>query len=410
MTQLSGVASLLLFGISPLSIEKSSELDAKIITRRSLFAGAGALSITAVLAACAPGATKTVYWDNWPYYIDGEADGSYPTLKDFEKKTGIHVEYATKIDDNNTYYASIKNQLAAGTDTGADTFCLTDWMAGRLIGDGDLAKLDYAKMPNVTANLDPAFKGVGSFGDFDPERTYSLPWKGIIAAVGYHKVNYKAVTGKDAPTSLEDLWAPELKGKIEVLSEMRDTIGMIMMANGVDIAKFVKADFDKALAFFKGKVDSGHIRGVKGNSYIDDYINGDAVAGIVWAGDLIATNVEAGNDDLGYVLVDSGSTFATDNFVIPKGAKNKALAEELINYYYDPAVVAKSSIGGVFYVPPVAGVKEIVAQTNPDLAANELLFPSAETFATKLHHFRTLTAEEDNSFSQAWSDVSNGVV
>ncbi|MCX8528770.1 MAG: spermidine/putrescine ABC transporter substrate-binding protein [Rhodoluna sp.] len=385
-------------------------MDAKQITRRSLFAGAGALSITAVLAACAPGATKTVYWDNWPYYMDGEADGSFPTLKDFEAKTGIHVEYATKVDDNNTYFASIKNQLAAGTDTGADTFCLTDWMVGRLIGDNDLAKLDYKNLPNVTANLDPAFKGAGSFGDFDPERAYSLPWKGIIAAVGYHKANYKKITGKDAPATLEDLWAPELKGKVEVLSEMRDTLGIIMMANGVDISKFTKADFDAALALFKSKVDSGHIRGVKGNSYIDDYVNGDAVAGIVWAGDLIATNTEAGNEDLGYVLLDTGSTFATDNFVIPKGAKNKALAEQLINYYFDPEVVAKSSIGGVFYVPPVAGVKEIVAKTNPELAANEMLFPSAETFATKLRHFRTLTAEEDNTFSQAWSDVSNGVV
>ena len=385
-------------------------MDAKQITRRTFFAGAGALSVTAVLAACAPGATKTVYWDNWPYYMDGESDGSFPTLNDFEASTGIHVEYATKVDDNNTYYASIKNQLAAGTETGADTFCLTDWMVSRLIKDDNLAELDYANMPNVTANLDPAFKGAGSFGDFDPERSYSLPWKGIIAAVGYHKANYKAATGKDAPTSLEDLWVPELKGKIEVLSEMRDTLGIFMLANGVDITSFTEADFNTALGQFSDLVKSGHIRGVKGNSYIEDYVNGDAIAGIVWAGDLIATNLELETPELDYVLLETGSTFATDNFVIPKGAANKALAEQLINYYYDPAVVAKSSIGGVFYVPPVSGVKEIVAETNPELAENELLFPSADVYATKLHHFRPLTDAEDKTFSQAWSDVSNGVV
>ncbi|MEN9731289.1 MAG: hypothetical protein RL488_599 [Actinomycetota bacterium] len=342
--------------------------------------------------------------------MDGEADGSFPTLKDFEAKTGIHVEYATKVDDNNTYYASIKNQLAAGTETGADTFCLTDWMVSRLIKDDNLAEFDYKNLPNVTANLDPAFKGVGSFGDFDPDRAYSLPWKGIIAAIGYHKANYKAATGKDAPTTLEDLWVPELKGKIEVLSEMRDTLGIFMLANGVDITKFTEGDFNTALGQFSDLVKSGHIRGVKGNSYIEDYVNGDAIAGIVWAGDLIATNLELETPELDYVLLDSGSTFATDNFVIPKGAKNKELAEQLINYYFDPAVVAKSSIGGVFYVPPVAGVKEIVAETNPELAENELLFPSAEIFATKLHHFRPLTDAEDKNFSQAWSDVSNGVV
>jgi spermidine/putrescine transport system substrate-binding protein len=382
-------------------------MNASQITRRTLFAGAGAISVTAFLAACA-GPSKTVIWDNWPYYMDGESDGSFPTLNAFEKKSGITVKYTTKVDDNNTYFASIKNQLEAGTDTGADTFCLTDWMATRLITAGQVQALDYKKLGNVTANLDPAFRN--DFGSFDPGRKYSLPWKGIIAAVGYHKENYKAATGKDAPTSLEDLWVPELKGKIEVLSEMRDTIGIFMLADGVDITKFTEADFNRALDKFKSLTKSGQIRGVKGNSYIEDYISGDAVAGIVWAGDLVATNLENGDEALGYVLLDTGSTFATDNFLIPNGAKNAPFAHELINYYFDPEVIAKSTIGGVFYVPPVLGVKEIVAKTNPELANNELIFPSAETYATKLHHFRSLTPAEDDKFTQAWSDASNGVV
>ena len=397
---------LLLVGLRP-SQGNEFKMNVSQITRRSLLAGAGAVSVTAFLAACA-GPSKTVVWDNWPYYMDGESDGSFPTLKAFQKKTGITVKYTTKVDDNNTYFASIKNQLESGKDTGADTFCLTDWMATRLIVAGEVQKLDYKKLPNVTANLDPAFKE--TFGSFDPGRKYSLPWKGIIAAIGYHKANYKKVTGKDAPTSLADLWVPELKGKIEVLSEMRDTIGIFMLADGVDINSFTKADFTKALDSFKGYVNSGHIRGVKGNSYIEDYISGDAIAGIVWAGDLVATNLENGNEDLGYVLLDSGSTFATDNFLIPKGAKNAAYANELINYYFDPEVIAASTLGGVFYVPPVLGVKEIVAKTNPSLADNELIFPSAETYATKLHHFRTLTPAEDDEFTQLWSDASNGVV
>jgi spermidine/putrescine transport system substrate-binding protein len=388
-------------------MEMSSKMNASQITRRSLFAGAGAISVTAMLAACAT-STKTVIWDNWPYYMDGEADGTFPTLKDFEKKSGITVKYTTKVDDNNTYVASIKNQLEAGTNTGADTFCVTDWMVTRLIAAEQVQALDYKKLGNVTANLDPAFRN--EFGSFDPGREHSLPWKGIIAAVGYHKENYKAATGKDAPTSLEDLWVPELNGKIEVLSEMRDTLGIFMLADGVDIDKFTEADFNKAIDKFKSLTASGQIRGVKGNSYIEDFVSGDAIAGIVWAGDLVATNLENGDEALGYVLLDSGSTFATDNFVIPNGAENADLAHELINFYYDPAVIAKSTIGGVFYVPPVLGVKEIVAETNPELANNELIFPSAEMFATKLHHFRSLTPAEDDAFTQAWSDASNGVV
>jgi len=390
------------------------------VTRRGLLAGGGAVSIAALLAACAPGkksltaakdisaTDKQVIWDDWPYYIDGE-DGSFPTLNAFQKESGIKYHYNINIDDNNTYFARIKNQLAAGSDTGADTMCLTDWMIARLINSGYVQELDYSLMPNVSKNLLPAFKT--TFGSsFDPGRKYSLPWRGIIAGVGYHKANYKKLTGKDAPTSLADLWDPRLKGKIEVLSEMRDTLGVMMLADGIDITNFTADDFHNTLDKFTGLVSSGQIRGIKGNSYIEDYKNGDAVAGIVWAGDLVGANIELGSDVLGVVLLDSGSTFACDNFVIPMGSQHKANAETLIDYYFRPEVAAEVALAGVNYVTPVAGVQEIVAAKNPSLGSNPLMFPSDEIYATKLKQFRSLTPKEDNEFSKAWSDAANGVV
>ena len=394
--------------------------NAAQITRRAVIGGAGAISVAALLAACSPGGgkktlaaakdvsdtEKTLIWDNWPYYMDGE-DGSFPTLKAFEKESGIKVTYNINVDDNNTYFARIKNQLASGTDTGADTFCLTDWMVSRLIDNGYVQELNYDNLPNVTANLIPAFKG--ELGAFDEGRKHSLPWKGIIAAIGYHKANYKKLTGKDAPTSLDDLWAPELKGRVEVLSEMRDTLGIMMLGAGVDISKFTSDDFYAALDLFTEKVASGHIRSIKGNSYVDDYKSGDAVAGIVWAGDLVGANIELGSDDLGVVLLDSGSTFACDNFVVPMGSAHKTNVEAAINYYFTPEVAAKLALAGVYYVTPVAGTREIVIKEDPALANNELIFPSEEIFATKLKQFRPLTSKEDNEFSKAWSKASNGV-
>ena len=390
------------------------------VTRRGLLAGGGAVSIAALLAACSPGkktltpakdisaTDKQVIWDDWPYYIDGE-DGTFPTLNAFQKESGIKYHYNITIDDNNTYFARIKNQLASGSDTGADTMCLTDWMIARLINSGYVQELDYSLMPSVSANLLPAFKTTFG-GSFDPGRKYSLPWRGIIAGVGYHKANYKKLTGKDAPTSLEDLWDPALKGKVEVLSEMRDTLGVMMMADGIDITSFTADDYHNTLDKFTGLVSSGQIRGIKGNSYIEDYKNGDAVAGIVWAGDLIGANIELGSDVLGVVLLDSGSTFACDNFVIPMGSQHKANAETLIDYYFRPEVAAEVALAGVNYVTPVAGVQEIVMAKNPSLGNNPLMFPSEEIYATKLKQFRALTPKEDNEFSKAWSDAANGVV
>jgi len=388
------------------------------MTRRTVLAGAGLGAASMALAACAPGGAKhltpakdlsasqhVVTWDNWPYYMDDNDNPQSPTIQGFEKQTNIQVTYRTNVDDNNTYYARIKNQLAAGKDTGADVFCLTDWMAARLINSGLVQPLNYKLLKNVTANLDPFFKG--SEWSYDSDRTYSLPWKGIIAGIGYHKENYKKLTGKDAPTSVADLWDPAVKGKVVVLSEMRDTLGMIMLGNNVDITKFTADEFNTALDTFTSNVKSGQVRGIKGNSYIDDLKNGDAVVGIVWAGDIVSTNNELGKDVLGAVIPATGGTFACDNYLIPMGSQHAANAEALINYYYTPEVAAELALGGVVYVPPVKGAKELVAAKNPAIAANELIFP---TDWSKLHQFRPLTPKEDNQFSKAWSDASNGVV
>ncbi|MFM6981102.1 MAG: PotD/PotF family extracellular solute-binding protein [Micrococcales bacterium] len=395
---------------------------AQQVTRRTVLAGASAAAAVTALAACAPGGSTTklqpaedlsdsekeVTWDNWPYYMDGETDGTFPTLNEFTAQTGIKVNYPINVDDNNTYFARVKNALAAGKDTGADTMCLTDWMASRLIANGYVQELQYDLMPNVTANLDPAFGG--DVYPWDPGRKYSLPWKGIIAAVGYHKAAYKAATGKDAPTSLEDLWVPELKGKIVVLSEMRDTIGVMMLAKGIDITSFTADDFHNTLDQFTQLSADGQFANILGNSYVEMIKEGkDAIAGIVWAGDLVATNDELGNEDLGVVLLESGSTFACDNYQIPMGARHAKNAHTLINYYYEPEVAAILATSGVYYVSPVVGAQEAATAINPAIGNNTLIFPTAEDYK-KLKAFRPLTPAEEREFSQAWSDATTGVL
>jgi spermidine/putrescine transport system substrate-binding protein len=154
------------------------------LTRRTVLAGTGASALAMMLAACSPAgaskkltpakdvsdSNKNMTWANWQAYLDQNDSGKYPTLQAFEKKTGISVKYDVAVDDNNTYYAKVKDQLALGKDIGADTVCLTDWMVARLI------RLDYVQtfgkdaIPNKK-NLKPALQDP----DFDPGRTKSLP-------------------------------------------------------------------------------------------------------------------------------------------------------------------------------------------------------------------------------------------
>jgi spermidine/putrescine transport system substrate-binding protein len=386
------------------------------LSRRSVLLGAAGL---ATLAACGTGSStpaaggggstgpakpspaedrsasdKVVNWANWTLYLDYDEDTKkYPTLEAFQKQTGIKATYAEDIDDNDTYYGKIQNQLRNGQDIGKDIIVFTDWMAGRCVRSGYVQQLDPAAMPN-TKNLIAAQRNV----DYDPGRKYSYPWQGVYGVLAWNK---EKVPG--GLKNVSDLWKPELKGRVEVLSEMRDTTGLIMLEQGVDISKQFSADqFNNAIDVLQKQISDGQIRQVKGNSYKEDLISGDALAVIGWSGDIFQLNAENG-DKWGFTLPEAGGTVAFDNLLVPIGSPHKANAEKLINYYYDP-VVAATVADWVNYICPVEGAQEAMEKVDPDLVDSPWIFPTTADEA-KSKAFRTLTPDEETSFNEAFQKV-----
>lgn len=389
------------------------------MSRRAALAGLGGTAAALSLASCAPAAgpslspaadlsdsEKTLVWHNWPAYMDENEDGSsYPTLERFQQQTGIQVDYKIEIDDNDSWYAKVKDQLALGQDIGADVACPTSWLADRMIALGYVQALDDANMPNKVANIAPAYLGPAN----DPDRVLSVPWQGILGGIGYNKAAFKEATGKDAPTSMADLWLPALKGKVGLLSEMRDTIGLTLLSMGVDITSadsLTEDKFNEAIDFIAAQISSGQIFNIKGNSYLDDLKTGNIIAATAWSGDITVLNFEVGADDFGFVFPDSGATISSDSFVVPMGATHKKNVEALINYYYDPVNAAELA-AWVNFVTPVVGAKEEAMKLDPALAENQLIFPSEETLA-KTHAFRALTGQEEQRFASAWQNVLLG--
>lgn len=381
-------------------------LSAQLGRRRMLQASAGGAAVL-TLAACTPSGggsdEEYVVWGNWDGYIDTAEDGSYPTIDAFTAQTGIRVDYRVEIDDNNTFFAVIRDQLQLNADTGFDTFCLTDWMVGRLIRQDFVAKLDKGNIPNF-ANLSPGLLNV----EFDPFREYSLPWQGGYAGLVYDK---EAVP--EGIKTIDDLWKPEFKGKVVVLSEMRDTIGLVMQSQGVDIssASWGTTEFENAVDVVAEHLASGQIGAIKGNSYTDDLYNGDAVVGIVWSGDvqgiLNYDLIEAGLEPrFEFVIPESGGTLWTDNFVIPNGSPRKANAEKLINYYYEPEVAAQVA-AYVNYVTPVEGAREAILGIDPSLADNWMIFPTPEVL-DQVQVFRTLTPQEEAEYQATFANLALG--
>ena len=380
----------------PLSPEARSILNSQV-SRRALLAGAGAVAGAGALAACGSGGSSgaskdTVRWANWTLYLDVDSSGKkYPSLEAFTKQTGIKAVYSEDINDNDEFFGKVQGQLKLKKDIGYDIITPTDWMAARYIRLGYTQKFDKANIPNSKNILSTL-----AHPSFDPNRDSSLTYQGIMAGLGWNtKVNPKGLKNVD------DLWQPQNTGKIVVLSEMRDTIGVILLSQGVKPETVTEDQFMNAVDFLQKKIADGWIRGVKGNEYKEDLISGDATAVIAWSGDLFQLSSE-NEGKFDFTIAESGGTISGDNFLIPSTttAEGKANAEKLINYYYDPAVAAEVA-AYVNYVTPVQGAQAEMEKIDPKLAKSEYIFPTAATL-NRLHVFKALTPAEETKWTEAF--------
>ena len=385
---------------SSLSPEAKSILGA-MVSRRGVLAGAGGLGAAGLLAACGGGSdsadsANSVRWGNWPLYLDyDEETKKYPTLEKFQEQTGITAQYFEDYNDNDEFYGKVQAQLKLGEDIGYDVVTPTDWMAARWIRLGYTQKFDAANIPNKSNILDSL-----ASPSFDANREQTLTWQGIMGGFGWNvEKNPKGIR------TIDELFAPQNKGKIVVLSEMRDTIGIILLSQGVNLQTVTEDQFMNAVDFMAKKISDGWIRGVKGNEYAEDLTSGDATAVIGWSGDMFILKAE-NEGKFDFALPDSGGTISGDNFVIPStaSAEGKANAEKLINFYYDPAIAAEVA-AYVNYVCPVKGAQAEMEKIDPALAASPFIFPDA-AMSAKLNVFRSLTPAEETTWSEAFQKAA----
>jgi spermidine/putrescine transport system substrate-binding protein len=384
---------------SSLSPEAKSVLGA-MVSRRAVLAGAGGLGAAGLLAACggsdSADSANSVRWGNWPLYLDyDEATKKYPTLDKFSEQTGITAQYFEDYNDNDEFYGKVQAQLKLGEDIGYDVVTPTDWMAARWIRLGYTQKFDAANIPNKSNILDSL-----ASPSFDANREQSLTWQGIMAGFGWNTEK-----NPNGINTLEELFAPQNKGKIVVLSEMRDTIGIILLAQGVNLQTVTEDQFMNAVDYMTKQINDGWIRGVKGNEYAEDLTSGDATAVIGWSGDMFILKSE-NEGKFDFAIPESGGTISGDNLMIPStaSAEGKANAEKLINFYYDPAIAAEVA-AYVNYVCPVKGAQAEMEKIAPELASSPFIFPD-DAMSKRLNVFRSLTPAEETSWSEAFQKAA----
>jgi len=360
-------------------------------TRRTVLAALASLAAT----GCAPrftrdqnlGLSDSVRILNWPDYID-------PALIDaIGSATSMEVGYWEDWADNYAGFDLIAADLAAGV-SAYDIVVPTNWLAARLHSQGFLQPIPLEVVPNHV-NIDPSYLTTG----WDRGARFHMPWQAGITGIAYDP----AQTGREIQ-SIADLFAPEFAGRVGMIGEMREAVGLAMLAAGNDPAR---ATFDDAINALV-RVEEANASGQFAGWYYEDFVTalqqGDVAVTMAWSGEA-ASMIDA-RPDLRFVIPEEGAIRWFDTMVIPQGASSVGGAGKWMNAVYDPAVAAQIT-QFVQYISPVLGVRDQLATLGGDaarLAENPVLFPDDDT-RRRLFTWDGLDANDDEALDDRFAEL-----
>ncbi len=331
-----------------------------------------------------PGSVRVA---SWPFYIENDGDPkSAKTIVDFTVATGISVDYQVAIDGNDSFTAKYEGDLNKKSDIGFDVVVPTSWMAARWIQRGWCQPLPTDAIPNKVNLIDRLANPT-----WDAGRKFSVP--GYIGQVGI--AYYPDKLGFEV-TSINDLLKPEAKGKVTLLSEMRDTTGLFLLGMGLDPATATVDEAKRAIEVIRKARDAGQFRKISGNSYIDDLGAGQVAASVAWSGDV--ASLQKQSPELHWVIPKEGGMSFVDTMCIPAGG-NAAAAAAWINFLYDPKV-SGPLMEAINYTSPVKGAGDAMSSAG---RANPLVNPSAPV---DLREFRDLSEAEAEELETAFAEAT----
>ncbi|BDG62423.1 polyamine ABC transporter substrate-binding protein [Caldinitratiruptor microaerophilus] len=311
----------------------------------------------------------------WTEYMPDEV------LQEFEKEYGVKVNYDT--------YSSNEEALAKLQAGGAlyDVVVPSDYMVQIMISQGLLEELDKSNIPNLKnagkEYLDPPY---------DPGNRYSVPYMWGTVGIVYNK---KYV--KPEPTSWGDLWKPEYKGRVVLLDDSREVMGMALQLLGYSKNETDRAKLEEA----KKKLIEllPNVKAFDSDSPKTLILSEEVWIGQTWNGEAALAMQE--NPDIGYVLPKEKGGRWQDNLVIPKGAPHKYTAEVFINYLYRPEVAAKIASAFPYGSPNVEAVKLLDAKIRQNAAS----YPPADKLAQA--EWITDVGEATELYDQFFTEVKS---
>ena len=391
------------------------------ITRRELLrrmgVGAAGMSASAFLAACgvegeaengggngeADTLTTTekqgeLNFANWPAYIDKKGKAS-PTLDQFEAETDISVNYQTVINDNLSFYATIREPLANDQSVEWDIIVVTDWLVAKMASLGQLEQLDHSLLENFDAHAAELYKDPV----YDPGNAHSIPWQSGITGIAYNL----ALTGREI-TSSNELFNPEWEDQVGMMVEMRDTMNLVLLNMGIDPQGATEDDARAAQEKLLEQRDQGIVRNYYGNDYVQPLEQGDLALTMAWSGDVLGA--ELTNPDIKFVVPEEGGILWVDNMCIPQNAEHPIDAHMMMDFVYQPEIAAQMT-AWINYICPVPEAQQLLLEANDaytrKVAQSALVFPTPE-MESRVHSYKNLNPEEEQVWNELFDQVIEG--
>ncbi len=284
------------------------------------FALGAAILAAGFLAAGCGGGTKeqsVLHVYTWSDYVKPEL------VARFEAETGCKVVIDT-FDSNEAMYAKLK----AGA-TGYDIITPTSYMVSLMRSQDMLQPLDRTLLPN-RVHVDPDYLAVA----LDKTMDYSVPYMLTNTGIAYLKSKVE---------NFEPSWSmfnrTDLKGRMVMLNDMRETIGAALKSLGYSLNSTDPKELEEA-----GEVVvkwKANLAKFENEQYKTGIASGEFLLVHGYSGDIL--QVQAENSDIAFAMPREGGVLSCDDLVIAKTARDVKLAHAYINFLHDPQVAAENT-------------------------------------------------------------------
>jgi len=328
------------------------------LTKKIMCALIAVLMIAAVFCSAGCSSDKVVLnVYNWGEYIANGDDGCMDVIAEFEKRTGIRVNY-TEFASNEEMYAKISSGAAD-----YDVIIPSDYMIEKMISEDMLEKINFDNVPNYEY-IDAKYRNLAC----DPTNEYCVPYTWGTVGIFYNKtmVDEADVAAK----SWDLLWNEKYAGEILMFNNQRDAFGIALAYLGYSLNSTNPAEWQEAYELLKQQRPL--VQAYVMDQIYDKMASGEAAIGPYYAGDARILMEE--NEDIGFYVPNEGTNFFVDAMCIVKGTEHKAEAEAFINFMTDPEI-SLENIEYICYSTPNTATLEML---DPEIAGNPNYYPPQE--------------------------------